>query len=119
MFFDFSIKINENHQKYDFFNIFRPLAGDFCWRRGWEWGGGTKFLFNTKIQNSTAAAVEFWILLATNTYLVPNFKIQNSAAAAAEFWILNFAKHHYLINSKNQNYKLGRAGGRILDFNFC
>ena len=30
-----------------------------------DWNGGDYFLFSTKIQTSTAAAFEFWILLAT------------------------------------------------------
>ena len=34
-----SIKIIENHQKCAFFQFVRPLAGDFCWPRGWGWGG--------------------------------------------------------------------------------
>ena len=77
------------------------------------------YLFNTKIQNSTAAAVEIWILLATNIYLIPKFKIQNSAAPAAEFRILNFAKYYYAIHTKIQNLKFGRASGRILNLEFC
>ena len=77
---------------------------------------GYHYLNNTKIKNSTAAAVEFWILLSTIIQLIAKFKIINSAAPAAEFWILNFDEYHYLNNSKNQNYKFGRAGGRILNF---
>ena len=55
-----------------------------------------QYLFNTKIQNSTAAAVGFWTVLATNIYLIPKLKVQISTAAAVEFLISNFAKYHYL-----------------------
>ena len=49
-------------------------------------GGGGQFSYlKPKLKKSTAAAVDFWILLATNTYLIPKFKIQISAAPAAEF----------------------------------
>ena len=37
---------------------------------------------------ATAAAAEFWIILATTNYLIPKSKNQDLAAAAAEFWIL-------------------------------
>ena len=70
-------------------------------------GGGTIFVFNTKIQNSKFDR-EFWMLLSINTYLIskskirpwqgsifylarlfystPKFKIQNSTASF-EFWL--------------------------------
>ena len=48
-------------------------------------GGGTTFLFNTKIQNSTAAAVEFRILSFAKYQYLPNTKIQKSTATALEF----------------------------------
>ena len=53
-----------------------------------------QYLFNTKIQNSTATAVDFWILLATNIYLIPKFKIRPRQRPKFEFWI--FAKYHFL-----------------------
>ena len=31
--------MSENHQTCVFFWFVCPLAGDFCWRRGWGWGG--------------------------------------------------------------------------------
>ena len=48
----------------------------------------TYFMPKLKVQNSTAAAVGFWILLSINIYLIPKFKIQNSTAAAVDFLIL-------------------------------
>ena len=39
-FLSFFIKIIQNYQTCVFYQLFCPLAGDFCWRRGWGWGGG-------------------------------------------------------------------------------
>ena len=44
----------------------------------------------SKIQKSTAAAVEFWILVLNEYWYLAKFKIQISTAAAVEFRILNF-----------------------------
>ena len=50
--------------------------------------GGGIFLFNTKIQNSTAAAVDFTIFNIAKYQYLFNTQIQNSTAAAVGFWIL-------------------------------
>ena len=105
----------ENHQKCVISHFFSPLtfadAGDG--------DGGDHFLFNTKIQISTAAAVEFGILLSTMISLIAKSQIINSAAPAAELRFLNFAKYHYLITSKIQNSKIDCDSGRILKLEFC
>ena len=48
----------------------------------------TTFLFNTKIQNSTATAVETWILDVAKYHYLFNTQIPNSTAAAADFLML-------------------------------
>ena len=49
-----------------------------------------QYSFNTEIQISTAAAVNFWILPATNTQLIAKIKIQirPRQRPSFEFWIL-------------------------------
>ena len=78
-----------------FFHI--KLTGGLLWKIDqpyliiiWADKFFTTYLFNTKIQNLTAAAVEIWILLGIITYLLPKFKNLNSTAAAVDFWVLNF-----------------------------
>ena len=46
--------------------------------------------------------LEFWTLLASITYLLPNFRNHISAATATELWISNSASYHYSVNNKNQ-----------------
>ena len=52
------------------------------------------------------------------TYIF-NTKFQNSTATAVEFWILIFDKYQYLFNTKFQKAKFGRGSGRMLIFEFC
>ena len=46
-------------------------------------------------------------------------KIQNSTAAAVEFQILNFAIYRFKNCTKTHNSKFDRDSGRILNFEFC
>ena len=59
-------------------------------------GGWDHFSFNTKIQSSTAAAAEMWILNFAKYQYLFNIKIKNSTAVAVEFLML-LATIFYLI----------------------
>ena len=51
-----------------------------------------KVLVASNIQNPTAAAVDFWILVLNKYWYLATSKIQNLTAAAVEFWILVWNK---------------------------
>ena len=71
-------------------------------------GGGKHFLFDTKIQNSIVAAVEIWILLSINTYLIS--KLKNDRGSGR---VLNSASYHFTLYQK---FKIRKSAAAAAEF---
>ena len=73
-----------------------------------------------RIQNSTAAAVVFFLILIWGISLkMVARKIRNSKFGRCRGQFLNFGINLKMVGRKIQTSKFDRCRGRILNFDFC
>ena len=84
----------------DLFNLAAALSGNDQSAKSRLFTKTTSCVPKFKIQNSAAAAAEFFILTVASYHYFFDTPIKKSAAAAARFRIFNFASCHYLFHNQ-------------------
>ena len=119
-------EIIENHREYVFLLIVRPLAGDFCGRRGWGWRWGVSIWdhFESILDNNNRTLLckrkkgmfcqpNIYFLEMAHTNFVSSIRIRPDQPL---IWIENKSKHVFELSKTHSLFSKEKSCFKICSY---